>query len=1097
MYSYLRDTTLEKKRLAMLGWLVKRDLLEVRVGVMRRGEGIVHAKFGIIMDEAREAVVFSGSGNESGRGLIANYERLEISTSWEDPDRHREYSEEFAALWADRHPEVHTVTLPEALRLRLIKFAPPEPPITEPSNALQRQKAAMIWNFLVEAPYLSNGGAACDATAMVDLWPHQKNVVNGAAGAWPDGCLLCDEVGMGKTIEAMLVLRRLMAGRGVRRILILLPAGLLKQWQAELREKGGMIFPRLEGTNTLVWPDDRVEKLDGLAQALERDVLLLSRETARTENNLPIILEGAPWDLVILDESHAARRRKQEEGEFNSGTLLLNLLRQLQLRKRVRGFLLMSATPMQTHPWEPWDLLSVLGEGGAWIADFSGVRDFYGVLAAVGKGRSDLASAMKAAALIIADKQFPPLPGEAGREDSEVKLAQKIVFAPPSKRQEIERWMRCGSPLARRMHRNTRETLKRYHAMGLLSELPPKRAIQDIEFDFVDMAERRVYDRIGHYIEKRYKELEQEKSGKGFVMTVYRRRASSSPLALERSLKRRREGLLRVAERKAFDPDLLNEDIPEDLNNYDLPDEESNLKISAAFPDDPQVARNELIEVEQVLEDLQSLRGIDTKRDRFFEILQKIIEDGRAVLIFTEYTDTLEYLRENLVGHFGKSLGCFSGKGGHRWDGKAWVLVTKDAITRALQNGELRVLICTDAASEGLNLQAAGALINYDLPWNPSKVEQRIGRIDRIGQKLPDVRVVNLFLKDSVDDKVYRALRSRCGLFEHFVGAMQPVLAKARKMLLGQEKVDLSDLDAAVSQVENDPMAEEMYLESEAGQREDSSPPIRRAHMEAALSLLNSEFGPRAEKKKEGSYKLTGQGFKSAVLSSNIELLERNKAVLPLSPFEPRLRELAKSLGHAGERLPLVIGAFQKGAFRGSQAYWVSEGELTPVGSFDEIARRVEAWDGQYPDPEQWLSAERLAKETAERHVRQLEEQANQRERAGLERQISAARLRLLKELGRYLACLGEGAADLNGLFHRQMSRDIASAQRLKKCLDRLGEYPDWSSDFCRELEEYANGLSEPRCRARLLGKEIDAALEDPRWLASSVEGKLSFRDNL
>jgi hypothetical protein len=71
----------------------------------------------------------------------------------------------------------------------------------------------------------------------------------------------------------------------------------------------------------------------------------------------------------------------------------------------------------------------------------------------------------------------------------------------------------------------------------------------------------------------------------------------------------------------------------------------------------------------------------------------------------------------------------------------------------------------------------------------------------------------------------------------------------------------------------------------------------------------------------------------------------------------------------------------------------------------------------------------------------------------------------------------------LNGLFHRQMTRDIASAQRLKKCLARLGGYPEWASEFCREIEEYANGLSEPRRRARLLGKEIDTALEDPRWV--------------
>ena len=298
---------LEKDRLGMLAWLVKQGLLEVRVGVMRSGGGIVHAKFGIMTDEASDAVVFSGSGNESAQGLLANYEQLEVSTSWEDLNRHQEYTREFESPWKNTHSDVYTVTLPEALRLKLVKFAPREAPVVEPSTALARQKAAMIWKFIVEAPYLPNGAAACDATAMVDLWPHQRRVVEETAKAWPDGRLLCDEVGMGKTIEAILILRRLMAGRGVRRVLVLLPAGLLKQWQAELREKGGMIFPRLEGTSQLVWPDDRAEKVGSLAEALEQDVLLMSRETARTENNMPYLLAAEPWDLVLMDEAHTPR----------------------------------------------------------------------------------------------------------------------------------------------------------------------------------------------------------------------------------------------------------------------------------------------------------------------------------------------------------------------------------------------------------------------------------------------------------------------------------------------------------------------------------------------------------------------------------------------------------------------------------------------------------------------------------------------------------------------------------------------------------------------------------------------------------------------
>ena len=1078
---------LEQQRLQMLGWLVKRGFLEVKVGVMRRGEGIVHAKFGIATDDRGDAVVFNGSGNESAQGLLSNYERLEVSTSWEDQERYREYVQEFEDLWKGAHPDVHTVTLPEAIRLRLVKLAPKEPPIREPADALARQKAAIIWRFVVEAPFLPNGDLACDATALVDLWPHQRRVVEDTAGAWPSGRLLCDEVGMGKTIEAILVLRRLMAGRGIRRVLVLLPAGLLKQWQDELREKGGMVFPRLEGTNALVWPDERVERVAGLAEALKRDALLMSRETARTENNLPVLLAAEPWDLVLLDEAHAARRREQEEGEFNSATLLLALLRKLQLHRRARSFLFLSATPMQTHPWEPWDLLSVLGAGGAWLADFSGVRNFYAAAAALGNGHCDLETARKAATLIAADPHFPALPGERLRLDAPEPVAKKLAFSPSTQRKDLASWLRQGSPLTRHMHRSTRHTLRRYHEMGLLTESPPQRVVEDIVFDYKERAEREVYDSISQYIEKRFQELEQEKPGKGFVMTIYRRRASSSPWALERSLERRREGLLRVAERKAYDVELEDKDVPEHLDHYDLPEREGAGRISAALPEDPQVARAELTEVDHLLSDLRSLGNRDSKRDRFFEILRQITDDGRSVLVFTEYTDTLEYLRDSLASYYGKSLGCFSGDGGQLFDAGQWKPVTKDAVTRALHDGALRVLICTDAASEGLNLQAAGAVINYDLPWNPSKVEQRIGRIDRIGQRLPAVRVVNLFLKDSVDDQVYRVLRKRCGFFEHFVGKMQPVLARARRMLLGQERPDLGDLESTADQIEQDPLASETYIESPAEEKPDSLPVLTRQEVEKALTYLNADFGIQMKTGPDpGTYVLSGLGRTKVVLSARVEALERNPKVLPLSPLEPCLRILADRLSRPGERLPLVMGSHQKGAFRCSIAYWVGDEKLESIESMAELERRIKSWSGIYPAPERWLRAEHTAQKRAREHVQYLERQAMEREREGLKNQIQAAQLRLKHELGRYLACLGAGMADPNKTLSQQMSRDIASAQRLRRCLEKLGGYPDWDTDLRMESENFAKQLSENQRKARLLGTELDAALEDPRWLAES-----------
>ena len=380
--------------------MVSRELVEIRVGVLRSGEGILHAKFGVFHDENGNALVFSGSGNESRSGLTANYEHLEVSGSWDDQERYQEFAEEFERLWEGSHPDVRVVRLPEAIRQGIISYAPDTPPLEEPlppkdtSDDLKRKKLAMLWQFIVESPYMENGEAVCDATMNVSLWPHQRAVVQEVLSAWPKGKLLCDEVGMGKTIEAIAALRRLVAGRGVRRVLFLLPAGLVLQWQAELREKGNILVPRFDAQR-VVWPDGISKTVSGLGEALEEPMLLVSRELARIEANQALLLEGPPWDLVILDEAHAARRKKQEEGEFNTGTLLLDLVRRLQIRGKTASYMFLSATPMQTHPWEPWDLLSCLGVGGAWLAEFDVVRRYYSVIQCLERSQGSFESDLK------------------------------------------------------------------------------------------------------------------------------------------------------------------------------------------------------------------------------------------------------------------------------------------------------------------------------------------------------------------------------------------------------------------------------------------------------------------------------------------------------------------------------------------------------------------------------------------------------------------------------------------------------------------------------------------------------------------------------
>ena len=153
-----------------------------------------------------------------------------------------------------------------------------------------------------------------------------------------------------------------------------------------------------------------------------------------------------------------------------------------------------------------------------------------------------------------------------------------------------------------------------------------------------------------------------------------------------------------------------------------------------------------------------------------------------AAIVFTQYTDTMEFLRDFLSERLDIPIGCFSGAGGQRRDiSGTWSSCKKEEIKRLFRNRDIHLLICTDAAGEGLNLQSSGVIINYDLPWNPMKVEQRIGRIDRIGQAHEKIQVINLAYADTVEADVYFALSDRIGIFNGVVGKLQPILSQLPK----------------------------------------------------------------------------------------------------------------------------------------------------------------------------------------------------------------------------------------------------------------------------------------------------------------------------
>ena len=147
------------------------------------------------------------------------------------------------------------------------------------NGEIDRKKTTLLWKFLAHSAYLPDGSSflLSDSTSRPPLASPAECHRRSCGSLAGRRRLLCDEVGMGKTIEAIMAIRSLLGGRGVRRVLFLLPAGLTLQWQEELREKGGLIVPRLKNANTLVWPDGSVEQLDSLYDALDQDMLIMSQ----------------------------------------------------------------------------------------------------------------------------------------------------------------------------------------------------------------------------------------------------------------------------------------------------------------------------------------------------------------------------------------------------------------------------------------------------------------------------------------------------------------------------------------------------------------------------------------------------------------------------------------------------------------------------------------------------------------------------------------------------------------------------------------------------------------------------------------------------
>ncbi|MHA1574051.1 MAG: SNF2-related protein, partial [Alphaproteobacteria bacterium] len=560
-----------RRRLEILAWMIAHGTLQIKVVLPRDANGLpipaeqaqdyYHPKEGLFTDAEGNQVAFSGSINESMTGWQRNYEQFSVYFSW---DGSRPYlaqvAHRFNRTWEGREDDWIAFGIPQAARDSLLRFVPaqaPEhdplaPPVItvgpSPDEEAQLRRERVLFQFLRDIPYFPNAQQLGAATCAITPWPHQTRVAQQIVSTYPKRYMLCDEVGLGKTIEAGLVLRQLILSGYVRRCLLLVPKSVARQWQEELYEKFVLDVPLFDGHRFWNYAGEELEwqvETDNPWDAF--DIFIASSQLAKRRDRHGQVTSARPWDLVLVDEAHHARRKDFLQPTYRPNRLLDLLTDPLF---RAQTILLLTATPMQVHPVEVWDLLKVLGLGGNWGADednflrfyfelmkpfeevnwdfvFEMVRDY---LEFGGKIDTEFAERAQKALGFVDWNTLQQLPYDS-------RPSRTIRQLPEAARPYVYEMARLHTPLREFMFRNTRDLLRAYVRRGLLDANVPYRNPRLVWIP-MRVEEMRLYSRIEEYILQFYRKYEDERKGLGFVMTVYRRRLTSSFFAVRRSLER-------------------------------------------------------------------------------------------------------------------------------------------------------------------------------------------------------------------------------------------------------------------------------------------------------------------------------------------------------------------------------------------------------------------------------------------------------------------------------------------------------------------------------------------------------------------------------
>ena len=866
--------------LKLLTWLVKEGRLEIKVAIPRLDGGIFHQKVGIFTDGQGDSIAFMGSLNESRLGWLLNDESLTVFNSWDSWPYLEPLVSDFERLWRNQADSSMVIPIPEALRQNLIEFAPATPPVfkapSEPPQTKDDGRSSLrseLWAAINHA--LANDPQTTIETTAAELWPHQFSFWRryGRDAGAPPRVLIADEVGLGKTIQAGAVLKTLINGGQADGVLILTPAVARWQWQQELRHKFNIEVPVLDrrGAQLQFVSSGGSREVAGNAPWRQARRLILSYDWLR-RNIVGFFADSPEYDMVVFDEAHHARYLDVSNPQRRRDNSYLRMLKRLS--SCTQGLMLLTATPMQIDPSELWALLQSLDANGQWNeAEF---RRFYDIDAL-----PTLEEWNAARQVYLRDG----LPGSAEQiaELARTSVAEArehldYIRMPASNSVVLRRdmtperirgsmsLMRRSSSIKRSVSRHTRNLLRQYAQEGRLSQSVPQRNVLSVAVEMTE-DERGLYDDIRDLVRECYQgQANVNRQALGFVMTHFRLRLGSSLYAFRRSLED-------LSER-------MQTGHSEEFQWDDLPvtgeDDYSDLDPETGIPS-PELTSNGQQILSDLLDRCCALTGPDSKFTGLLDHLARLRADGYPkVMVFSQFRDTQVWLREQLAKESGDYL--LAGLSGtedwiYRAEGQAFVAGSRETVVQQFRERAEGVLLCTETAAESLNFQFCSAIINYDIPWNPMRLEQRIGRIDRIGQEKPIIRIVHLFYRNTVEYDAYVAMEERIQDFRENVGALQPILAANLESIIREGVMDgrgSGDVGEAVRNLTPSVGFDLDDLAAAAADQQDSAPLL---HMNDLTYILNHPEwlpdGYSAERRGDKHWRVTTPSGKSHTVTTD------------------------------------------------------------------------------------------------------------------------------------------------------------------------------------------------------------------------------------